>query len=59
MRNPDSFEHVSSKVGTVEDGTFGIIMTYRGTNGFGAVDTTVATGEVRASDCAAKVISVG
>lgn len=58
LRNPDSFEHVRTEAGPVSGGTFPVAMTYRGTNGFGTVDTKVATGEVRVVGCAARIITM-
>lgn len=59
LRNPSSFEHVQTTPGLVTKGSFPVTMTYRATNGFGAVDTYQAEGEIRISDCAAKVINAG
>lgn len=58
LRNPPSFEHVETRSGAPKGGVFEAVMTYRATNGFGGVDTAVAIGEVRTSDCAARVISI-
>lgn len=58
MRNPDSFDHVRTHAGPVINGSFPVTMIYRGTNGFGAVDTATASGEIRVSDCAVKLISL-
>lgn len=55
LRNPSSFEHVRTVAGPVTNGRFPVQMTYRATNGFGAVDTAIAAGEVRVSDCRARV----
>lgn len=57
LRNPASFEHVSTTLSPAEDGVHAAVMKYRATNGFGAVDAYVAVGEVRKSDCSARVIS--
>jgi hypothetical protein len=59
LRNPPSFDHVRSEIGPVQEGIFPVVMTYRATNGFGGTDTGLATGEVRVSDCAAKVMTLG
>jgi len=58
LRNPKSFEHVATSFGPLDHGAHAVSMTYRATNGFGAVDTAVAIGEVRNADCAAKVVSM-
>lgn len=58
LRNPSSFEHVSTVPGIVQNGIFPVTMTYRGTNGFGAIDTSVATGEIKVRGCGARIISM-
>lgn len=53
LREPQSFEHVSTKVtGTKSDGTHGLIMQYRARNGLGgtAIENVAATYE--SSTCA-------
>ncbi|WP_148649258.1 zinc ribbon domain-containing protein [Novosphingobium barchaimii] len=57
LRNPSSFEHVATVAGPVVDGVFPVTMKYRATNGFGAIDTYVAIGEVRVEGCGARVIT--
>ncbi len=58
LRNPASFEHVRTSYGPLENGTMLATMRYRATNGFGAVDTYTAVGEVRVPSCAARVVKV-
>lgn len=57
LRNPDSFEHVQTVYGPIDNGAMVATMKYRATNGFGAVDTYVAIGEVQVVDCKARVIT--
>lgn len=58
LRNPDSFEHVQTSYGPVKKGMMLATMQYRGTNGFGAIDTRIATGQVMVTDCAARVLTM-
>lgn len=58
LRNPRSFEHVSTNRSPVDDkGTFGLIMTYRAENGFGGMNVEAVGVEVKAQDCAFKRVS--
>ena len=59
LRNPDSFEHVETVYGPANGGIMTATMKYRATNGYGALDTFVAVGEVRADTCTARVLSAG
>jgi hypothetical protein len=59
MREPDSFEHIETRVTPVDDGgEHNIIMQYRARNGFGGMNVGEAIGTFRNSDCASTVISV-
>lgn len=58
LRNPSSFEHVQTQSTPGTAGVMIATMKYRATNGFGAVDTAIATGEVRLSDCAARILTM-
>ena len=58
LRNPKSFEHVRTSPGIIKDGILPVTMTYRATNGFGAIDTAVATGEIKINGCGARVVSM-
>ncbi|MGO6815315.1 hypothetical protein [Rhizobium leguminosarum] len=53
LREPDSFEHVSTRVTPVAaDGTHSIVMSYRARNGFGGVNVEEVVGRYSNSDCA-------
>ena len=45
MHDPKSFEHVETRY-TDKGNSFGILMTFRGTNGFGAVVTQQVTADI-------------
>lgn len=52
MRNPSSFEHISTKVTPVNDaGTHTVIMEYRAENGFGGMTVGSALGEYSSTNC--------
>lgn len=52
LRNPRSFEHVSTvRTPVDENGTFGLIMTYRAENGFGGMNVEAAGIEIEARTC--------
>jgi len=52
LRDPDSFEHIETRVTPVKDGKHRIIMEYRARNGFGGMVVGQATGAYANSDCA-------
>lgn len=59
LREPDSFEHIRTSIEPVQkDGSHLIEMTYRARNGFGGMNVETALGEVRQSDCAARVLVI-
>lgn len=52
MRNPSSFEHISTRVTPVSDaGTHTVFMEYRAENGFGGMTVGSATGEYSSANC--------
>ena len=52
MRNPSSFEHISTRVTPVSDaGTHTVIMEYRAENGFGGITVGSALGEYSSTNC--------
>ena len=51
LRDPSSFEHVSTKIGPENNGQHFLMMTYRATNGFGGTNVESASGSIRNSDC--------
>lgn len=59
MREPDSFEHIETRVAPVdEDGMHTIIMQYRARNGFGGMNVGTALGQYRNSDCSFTILSI-
>lgn len=59
LRDPDSFEHIRTSIEPVQkDGSHLIEMTYRARNGFGGMNVGTASGEVRQSDCTARVLVI-
>jgi len=59
MRDPDSFEHISTRVTPVSaGGMHTVLMEYRARNGFGGMNVGTASGTFRNSDCSHTVISV-
>jgi hypothetical protein len=59
MRDPDSFEHVETRISPVNDkGTHQLFMTYRATNGFGGLTVGSATATVDNESCRATITSM-
>ncbi|RAP39376.1 hypothetical protein BYZ73_20855 [Rhodovulum viride] len=58
MRDPDSFEHVETRVGPVTNGWHTIRMVYRARNGFGGMNVGEAVGRYRNGDCSVEVLSL-
>jgi hypothetical protein len=59
MRDPDSFEHIQTRTGPVnEQGNNPIWMDYRARNGFGGMNVGTAIGWIDNRTCAASVVSV-
>lgn len=58
MRNPDSFEHVKTRIAPVKDGKHALRMTYRAQNGFGGMNAATATASVHTISCDATVTSL-
>lgn len=59
LRDPDSFEHVETRISPADkDGDHTILMQYRAKNGFGGTNNPTATGFVKQSDCSARVVSI-
>lgn len=58
LRDPNSFEHVSTKITPVNDtGAHTLFMTYRAKNGFGGMTGGVATATVRNAGCDATILT--
>jgi len=52
MRNPSSFEHISTRVTPINsEGTHTIFMEYRAENGFGGMNVSIAKGKYSNSNC--------
>lgn len=59
MRDPDSFEHIETRVTPVDaSGEHMVFMKYRARNGFGGVNVSTAIGTFKNSDCSSTIISV-
>lgn len=59
LRDPDSFEHVETRVTPVgDDGTHKILMTYRARNGFGGMNVGEALGTFRNDNCDPTILTV-
>lgn len=59
MRDPDSFEHVETRVTPVdEDGMHAIIMQYRARNGFGGMNVGTALGQYRNAGCGFVILTI-
>jgi hypothetical protein len=59
MREPDSFEHIETRVVPVnEKGQHTLTMKYRARNGFGGMSVGSALATFNNSDCAATVLAV-
>jgi hypothetical protein len=59
MRDPDSFEHVETRISPVNDkGTHQLSMKYRAANGFGGLTVGSATATVDNESCQAKITSM-
>ena len=59
MRDPDSFEHIETKITPVnEKGNHTLIMKYRARNGFGGMTVGEALATIKNSDCSATPLSI-
>lgn len=58
MRDPDSFEHISTRVTPEKNGEHTIIMEYRARNGFGGMNIGTALGTYSNATCKSVVLSV-
>jgi hypothetical protein len=57
LREPDSFEHVSTMIGPVnQDGTHKLVMRYRAKNGFGGVSFGTTKAVVSNVDCSSTIV---
>jgi len=54
MRDPDSFEHIKTKIEPVDGyGNHALSMTYRGRNGFGGMNVSTVRATISNDDCSA------
>lgn len=59
MREPDSFEHIETRITPVDDnGRHTLSMTYRARNGFGGMNVAVAVATIRNADCSATITAL-
>lgn len=59
MRDPDSFEHIETRITPVnETGHHIVFMDYRARNGFGGMNVGRAAATVRGSDCSFEIVAV-
>lgn len=59
LRDPDSFEHIETRIAKVENGTHAIFMTYHARNGFGGMNVEKAVGAVDHDTCTASLLLAG
>lgn len=59
MRNPDSFEHIETKIAPVKKGYHVLLMQYRAQNGFGGMNVATAVANVSNVSCDATIVSIG
>lgn len=58
LREPDSFEHIETRITPVNDkGMHGLMMRYRARNGFGGMNVGSLLASVKNSDCSFEIIS--
>ncbi len=58
LRDPDSFEHIETKITPVNDkGEHGLMMNYRARNGFGGMNVGSLLASVKNSDCSFEIIA--
>lgn len=58
LRDPDSFEHIETRITPVKDGKHNLIMEYRAKNGFGGYTVGLAVGIVDNASCSATLLSL-
>lgn len=61
LRNPESFEHVETKIAPVDEetGEHGLAMTYRAENGFGGTNVETIYARVNNGSCEAQILGKG
>ena len=59
MRDPDSFEHIETRITPVSDkGTHQLVMKYRAKNGFGGITVGSAIATIDNASCKATITSI-
>lgn len=51
LRDPDSFDHIDTRITPVKEGRHTVIMNYRARNGFGGMNVEQAIGQVDHESC--------
>jgi hypothetical protein len=59
LREPDSFEHIETRIMAEVNGKHTIMMEYRARNGFGGMNVATALGTVDHHSCEATLTSTG
>ncbi len=59
LREPDSFEHIETRIYPDDDGEHGAWMTYRARNGFGGMNVERIYGRIDHESCEARVLPEG
>lgn len=57
LRDPDSFEHIETRIAKVVDGKHATFMQYRARNGFGGFNVAAAIASVDTETCMATVVA--
>jgi hypothetical protein len=57
LREPDSFEHIDTRIGPAENGSHVLAMRYRARNGFGGMNVSKVYATVRSDDCSFQLIA--
>lgn len=59
LRDPDSFEHLETRITPVKNGKHTLFMTYRARNGFGGMNVEKVVAEIDSSTCGATILVAG
>jgi hypothetical protein len=51
LRNPDSFDHIETRITPAKDGRHAVIMKYRAENGFGGMNIESAVASIAEGSC--------
>ncbi len=57
LRDPDSYEHVDTRITPVSNGEHTLIMRYRARNGFGGMTVGMVTARINNATCNATMVS--